>query len=507
MSSILNNMFPSTVNGNIYFNPQYKSTNPHAVPRSMKSTNERQLSIANQLLKRSHVAVNTRMNLNKPLSSRKSTTQGYGDVRKSKYSIVKTGVTESPKKNLYKWENKLLKSELNSPVISGLRVIRNSTPNPLTNGNSYQKVTSNIIVEDNIAKNHFRSSIPFHSHLSKGWFSVPPCNISCVNESLFDLRLCCFISKRFLPPNTLSLNSFQVAVPSTKVEKKADIENTPSFLKLSKHKLIRKPQQPELPTKDPAVVLCTKRKLIRESAPSPKIQKQLAVPSSEVQQSLSSESTNSTESTSAGQSSTLPQKALVVLTDRKLVRETGSNICDCIKKPSTAISSSRLIRVNRNKLIRSSLLQKFTRRSVPNYAKPAQSVLSRMIQYRRRPYPGSSYVLLTRNKLVRRVRFKNRVWQKNSDSSTPQLVPKKSQVMPKVFVAVGKNKLIRKSLFTKTNKVAPKTSASCVSPLKNKLLTLMMNSPGRRVQRFTNHLSRRKLKYLANSSTRISRNR
>lgn len=493
-------MFPTASNGNIYFKSNYSTSN-FSTLRSTKS--------AVHPLETSQIATaNTSLNPSKPLSSRNSAvTRGYNDIRKSKYSIVKTGVPGSAKKNVYKWENKRVKSELvNSPVIPKVPICAS------TGGNGYPRVTSNIVVEENIAKNHFRSSIPFHSHLSKGWFTVPPCSISCIDSPSFDLQLCCFISKRFLPTNTLSLNSFQGAISSKVDSKKANIENTPSFLKLTKHQLIRKPQ-PELPKNNSSVVLCTKRKLIRESALPLKTQDQISLPSSDSKQpNLPGSKSSVSESSLNDISSHLSKKKrltlpLVVLTDRKLIRETETNVCDGVKKPSIATSPTKLIRVNHNKLIRSSLLQKFAKKSLQNHVKPAKSVLSQMIQYRRRPYPGSSYVLLTRNKLVRRVKYKNELWNKDTDNSTPKPVRKKSHSLPQVFVNVGKNKLIRKSLFTKTNKVSPKNSVSSIIPLKNKLLTRMLDSPGRRVQSFTNHLSRRKLKSLTNSSTRISGNR
>lgn len=501
-------MFPTASNGNIYFKSQYSTSNISAL-RSAKSAG-RQHSLTT--FERSQNAAVNPTFPNKPLSSRNSTlTRGYGEIRKSKYSIVKTGIPGSAKKNVYKWENKDVKSELLNPPVLSTVPIRSSSVSNTTGGNGYQKITSNIMVEENIAKNHYRSSIPFHSLLSKGWFSAAPCSTSCIHSPSFDLQSCCFISKRFLPGNTLSLNSFQGAVPSKVESKKADIENTPSFLKLTKHQLIRKPQ-PELPKNASSVVLCTKRKLIRESTPSLKIQDQIGLPSRDIKPNLPESKNSINELSTDNINSPLSKKKrltlpLVVLTDRKLIRERETSACDCPEKPSAATSPTKLIRVNRNKLIRSSLLQKFTKKSLINYVKPVRSVLSQMIQYRRRPYPGTSYVLLTRNKLVRRVRYKNEVWKKNADNSASKTATKKILALPKVFVSVGKNKLIRKSLFTKTNKVSPKNSVSSILPLKNKMLTQMLNSPGKRVQRFTNHLYRRKLKYLANSSTRISRNR
>lgn len=503
-------MFPSASNGNFYFKSQYSTSNFSTV-QSAKSAG-RQHSFTT--FQHGQNAVSVQSLPSKPLSSRNSAViGGYSEIRKSKYSIVKTGLLGAAKKNVYKWENKDVKSEPVNPPVRPTAPIRPSSVSNPASGNVHRKVASNIIVEENIAKNHYRSSIPFHSLLSKGWFSAPPCSISCIHSPSFDLQSCCFISKRFLPSNTLSLNSFLGAVPSKVESKKAEIENTPSFLKLTKHQLIRKPQ-PELPKNTSSVVICTKRKLVREPASSLKIPDQKSQ-SRETKPNLP-ESKNSVNELTTNSKCSPPKKKrptqpLVVLTDRKLIRETETTACDSLENSSTATSPTKLIRVNRNKLIRSSLLQKFTKKSLPNHVKPARSVLSQMIQYRRRPYPGTSFVLLTRNKLVRRVRYKNDVWQKNADEGAAKPVAKKIRALP-VFVSVGKNKLIRKSLFTKTNRVSPKNvspknSVSSILPLKNKMLTRMLDSPGKRVQSFTNHMSRRKLQYLVNSSTRISRNR
>lgn len=440
---------------------------------------------------------------------------------------MKSGPSVLLKKSKYKWENK------NS----------GTTVSPITLGDStrwYNKsdgermprsICANEVIENDTI-NHYRSSIPFNSVVTKGWFCRKVCGIRCVNEMPLDLQSCCFISERFVPENTLDMKKLLKTDAEnlrSNVEKN-DIENRNSFVALSKHKLIRKefrstPKIQEPKTNCP-LVLNTRRKLIRKSKSNP-TEPDIPIPSAElvIPVNIDSKQSNAAamlpdlspkKKPTCSSSHLQHRSSFVVLTKRKLVRRQAapshSDVTVTRKKSSKSITvelPGKLISVNRNKLIRSSLLRKTVKPSRSINSHPANSVLYHMIQHRRRPYPGSSYALLTRNKLIRRVMFKHKVWKKQTGLPNKEIRPAtKIMRSPKTFVSVGNNKLIRKSLFTKCNKTeGQKTAGQLASPFQKMMLARVLNSPCKRIQRFTNHLSRMNLKYVSERGTSVVRNK
>ncbi len=508
-------MFPNTVNQNVYFS-HYKTSNINVVTKRNRSSHEFSRSLHTSLRRNQIPYRGTLTNSNGRINSNY---RKVNNLSKPKFSTkyFKSSLPSSSKSSQYRWENrsKSSKPHVSVPPAIGRIGVTFSDESPLTR----------IVARQNTA-NHFGSEVPFFSVLSKGWLSDPPCDTGCVKRS-FNLQSCCFIADKYLPTNTLNLARLGAAtnIKTTTV----DYKN--SFVKLSEHKLIRKldrvDRKPLKTVVDPSIVLCTKRKLIRERKSSAN-DKNTALPTAKSDFTLSvvRKENLETKSNSMRRSLfTIRKKRttpLVVLTKRKLVRlreqkneatrpedtpkpATLQLLDDWLKRPSLKLPS-RLIRVGRNKLIRSTLLRK-TKQFKTNQSSPSSSVLSRMIQYRRLPCSRSSYVLLTRNKLIKKSKFKNRTWKKNSEIARSKVESKKRR-SSKTFVSLGSNKLIRKSLFKKTNKISSqKNIAHITSPVRNKFLIRMLNSRRRRVQRFTNHWSRVNLRYVTNLPSLTIRNK
>lgn len=431
---------------------------------------------------------------------------------------LKLGHSVLLKKSKYKWENENSRAVATPTMFQDSTHWYNKTPNKFT----LLSASQNNMKEDK--KIHYRSSIPFNSVISKGWFSKNVCDLRCVIDVPFDLQSCCFIGEQFIPENTLNISKLmkEVSKDFRKAEK-IDVENN-SYVALSKHKLIRKqvhsvPKTLELKTDFP-VMLNTRRKLIRKSKLNtnepniPTSSAELQIPdltdakqSSTVFSELINKKKRVSPSTHLQQNS-----SFIVLTDRKLVRKPrmaimsdSTGIRKKINKSVTFESPEKLISLNRNKLVRLSLLRKNPRSSKIAGFCPTNSVLYQMIQYRRKPYHSSSYTLLTRNKLIKRMKFKQRVIEPFAKEIKP---PKRVVSTPKTFVSVGNNKLIRKSLFSKCNKTdAQRKTSQILSQVPKLKLNRVLNSPSKRIQLFTNHLSRMKLKYVSEGVTRITRNK
>ncbi|XP_065216641.1 uncharacterized protein ZC3H3 isoform X2 [Planococcus citri] len=384
-------------------------------------------------------------------------------------------------------------------------------------------------------------SVPFHSVFSKGWFFHNSCDTTCISSSPLDIQSCCFINDRYLPQNTLNVPDLKKRVLDFYKKKTAASSNNHSLISISKHKLIKKtgvvPLKENVTSKSPSQkrrssnvpVLCTRSKLIRKNKPvaismslvnKEKLMKNLSKNFIIKRHSLVRINQGAAEDVvktvhkrkrlnSSRASST---SSVVVLTKRKLIRkstptiQTVSPLVSISKHklrrrkvdenllPLVSISkhklsrvvvqnrepqktppeAERLISINPNKLIRSSLLPKVTKSK--NQAFFSNSVLYNVIRHRRRIHRGSGYVLLTRNKLIKRAKFKNKIWRRHkSEDGLPK------NCFNKMFVSLGNNKLIRKSLFAKNNKTDAES--------------------------FTNHLTRTKLRYASERNTSMFRTR
>lgn len=494
-------MFPGTTRNNILSNPTYSiQKNSNSIFVSSKFFNKYSKN------NNSH---------NKSLCISDKSLKPYKVVNNTK---LKLGHSVLLKKSKYKWENENGRVVATPTMLQDSTHWYNKTPNKFT----LLSASQNNIKEDN--KIHYRPSIPFNSVISKGWFSKNVCDLRCVVDVPFDLQSCCFIREQFIPENTLNISKLMKEVNKDfhKAEK-TDVENN-SFVALSKHKLIRKqvhsvPKTLELKTDFP-VMLNTRRKLIRKSKLNTN-ERNISISSAELQiPDLTDAKQNSTvfselinKKKHVFPSTHLQQNSsFIVLTDRKLVRKPkmsimsdSSGIRRKINKSVTFESPEKLISLNRNKLVRLSLLRKNSRSSKVAGFCHTNSVLYQMIQYRRKPYHSSSYALLTRNKLIKRMKFKQRV----IEPFTKEIKPLKTVVStPKTFVSVGSNKLIRKSLFSKSNKTdAQRKTSQILSHVPKLKLNHVLNSPSKRIQLFTNHLSRMKLKYVSEGVNRIIRNK
>lgn len=376
--------------------------------------------------------------------------------------------------------------------------------------------------------------VPFHAVFSKGWFFHSSCDTTCTRNLPFDVQSCCFINESCLPENTLNMNQLKKNVLDFYKTKILSNKSNNSLVSVSKHKLVRKSgdrSKENSAFKSPiskrkysnALVMCTRRKLIRKSklagvslSPSSKSEKLLKnVQRHDIIKRHSIVRVNSAENSlktvtkrkrlnSSRLSNSSP---VIVLTKRKLIRkslptqEPSSPLVSISRhklnrkiKSNNEIQESsmpeKLISINPNKLVRSSLLGRNIRSRNETFF--AKSVLYHVIKYRRRTHRGSGYVLLTRNKLIKKAKVKNTVWKKNKTTENSPV-----QRSNKLFVSLGNNKLIRKSLFTKNNQVnLDKRIVPSSSPIKNKFFTRWLNARSRRIQHFTNHMTRMNLKYI-----------
>lgn len=392
-------------------------------------------------------------------SSSGSYNQGF---KGSSKRLKKLSISVPLKQSQYKWQNANSRTETMKSIL--------------------QNNVSSVPTES-VLFSHYRSSIPFLSTLSKGWFSRESCNVACTKSSSFDLRSCCFIDNKFLPKNTINENLLTNKNTNTtpKKFKATNMENRNPFVKLSQHKLVRKQDRSNNPKKtDSSLVLSTQRKLIRKVETIPNENQPVHL-SAQILETKPSERIHLRPSHQVTEEKKETKKAspssLVVLTRRKLVRKSN---------PSITNVPNKLISINRNKLINSCLLR--------NNTNLAGSVLHQIIKQRRRPYAGSSYVLFTRNKLIRRAKYRQKLWQKQSIDESRNTTKTPSNL--KTFVSVGKNKLIRKSLLSKRNKTTTSKTVEKPAPFFRKaILARVLKSPSKRIQRFTNHLSRINLKY------------
>lgn len=400
-----------------------------------------------------------------------------------------------------------------------------------------------------IMENHFPPLIPFYKVLSKGWFSHAACTTDCVNKVPLDLQLCCFISEKYLPTNTINIDQLKKCVKSKTETSEPSLNNkagsskgeSPSFFTISKHKLVRK-RKPSLPapatTEGSPLVFCSRRKLIRKSKPTSemssyppalrmlknkenhrvKITPNVVIRNVGTRKRLRSPMVILTKRKLIRQNGVAEKNENVaILTKRKLVRknctvQNNRNVTISATKPSsgpvpvTEKSAKiehfeKLISVSRNKLIRSTLLRKNNKHSKVNKQPCSQSVLTELIKQRRRPCAGTSYVLLTRNKLIRKVKVADKEFKKQAPNRNPET----SRLLnKKLFVAMGRNKLMRKSLFAKNNSKTDKPKKkSQTGPLTNRIPMKLTKLPVKSVQRLTNHLVRRNLKLVRNNFSAV----
>lgn len=430
-------------------------------------------------------------------------------------------------------------------------------PHPKQNSKYKWENKKPALVCDTSSENE---SVPFHSVFSKGWFFHNSCDTKCISNPSLDVQSCCFINEQYLPQNTLNMPDLKKRVLDF-YKKKISTNSNHSLVSISKHKMIKKIDGPvkENITLKPsrrkslsAPVLCTRSKLIRKSKPvaismslvkSEKLMKNLNKNFIIKRHSLVRINNSAEDIVKAVHkrrrlSSSRSNSSVVMLTKRKLIRKStptvqtvppfvsvskhrlrrnvNENLLPLVSISKHKLSrvavqnkavekspeAEKLISINPNKLIRSSLLPKIATKS-KNQTFFSNSVLYHVIRHRRQIHRGSGYVLLTRNKLIKKAKFRNKIWRRNKSEETS---PKNR--FDKMFVSLGNNKLIRKSLFAKTNKNDPeKKSNPILSPTKNALFARMLNSPSRRIQRFTNHMTRTKLRYTSGRNITLIRNR